>query len=193
MGPPTGTARPTCTDARAFRTDVPQELRRAAPAVSRPPTDGWPRQCLVFSSARTADRMSLHGFLLGFAALEGGTEAAWTLTGAACVAAREMGPNVEVSGGLTRAQRALARPLDRQVRFREAGVESDRAADRRRELLRRSLSPQRQVIHFASLLGRTRPRKLRYARLAHADRRDLPTSTLRPTGTDARLCRTAVS
>jgi len=51
-----------------------------------------------------------------------------------------MGPNVEVSGGLTRAQRALARPLDRQVRFREAGVESGRAADHRRELLRLGLS-----------------------------------------------------
>ena len=38
----------------------------------------------MFSDARTTERMNLHGLLLAFVAFEDRTEAAWTLTGAAC-------------------------------------------------------------------------------------------------------------
>ena len=62
--------------------------------MSRPPTDGWPRKCLAFSDARTADCVSLQCFLLAFVAFEDRTEAARTLASAACVAAHETEPNV---------------------------------------------------------------------------------------------------
>ena len=67
----------------------------------------------MFSDARTTERMNLHGLLLVFIAFENRTKADLAFTSAAYVAAHETGPKVEVSGGLTRAQRALARPLDR--------------------------------------------------------------------------------
>ena len=68
----------------------------------------------MFSDARTAERMNLHGLLLVSIAFENRTKVARASTSAAYVAADETGPNVEVSGGLTRAQRAFstsARPV----------------------------------------------------------------------------------
>jgi len=49
-------------------------MRPEAPAVSRPPTDGWPRKRPAFSGVGTDDCLNLHGLLLMFVAVEAGTK-----------------------------------------------------------------------------------------------------------------------
>jgi len=85
--------------------------------VSRPPTDGRPRQCLVFSGTRAADCLSLHGLMLVLTASEDGTQAARRRQAQHVRQRKKRDLTFDMSGGPKGAKRPLARPLDGGVRF----------------------------------------------------------------------------